>query len=150
MYFIWAFIFNLIFFFCVFLLIVRPAISEQNLTDIIRSVQATAQTSSIPVTSIADAIPISTFVSLINSLSEEELQPLYEHSPEGIDHTREELVSVIQSSQFYQGMESLSSVLNQSGVGEVVASQLDYDYEGEGVEGFLNGARNKSKREKEE
>jgi hypothetical protein len=102
------------------------------------------------VVSIAHALPVSELVSYVNGLSLQELEPLFGHLPEGVAHTKEELVRVIQSSQFQQGMGSLSSVLMQSGVGALVANQLGYEYCGEGVEALLNGARNAGKKDKEQ
>lgn len=114
-----------------------------NLQDLLRSINVPGRQSmqaEVPVTSIGNALPQSVIVEYVRSLSDDELAPLYNHLPEGIEHSHAELIRVIQSSQFAQGMGLLSSVLNQGG-GQVVASQLGYPYSGEGVEGFLEGVR---------
>lgn len=97
--------------------------------------------------SINDVFPSSALVSHINSLSEEELEPLYTHIPEGLPRTREELVRVVQSSQFAQGVDSFGTVLNNNGIGSLVATQLGYQYKGEGIEGFLRGAKDQADKE---
>jgi hypothetical protein len=120
-----------------------------NLQELLRSINVPdRRDQTVPVTSIGNALPQSVIADYINGLSEEQLAPLYNHLPEGIEHSQQELVRVIQSSQFHQGMGLLSSVLNQGG-GQIVASQLGYPYAGEGVEGFLQGIRSRERRDDE-
>lgn len=119
-----------------------------------RSTDATAPTSAAPeqassrneisAVNILDALPVSRLVAHINSLSEADLQPLLDALPEEIPHTKQELITVIQSPQFSQSIDSFSEVLMQSGLGSIVARELDYPYSGEGVEGFLAGIRKKA------
>lgn len=116
-----------------------------NLQELLSSINVPDRTQyEVPVMSIDHALPQSIIVEYINGLSQEQLAPLYEHLPQGIEHSRHELIRVIQSSQFHQGMALLSSVLNQGG-GQIVASQLGMSYAGEGVEGFLRGIRRNNK-----
>ncbi|ODQ64124.1 hypothetical protein NADFUDRAFT_27645 [Nadsonia fulvescens var. elongata DSM 6958] len=105
---------------------------------------------SIPILSITDALPISSFVAHIRSLPEQALKPYYDLMPETFEHTRENLIKVIQTPQFFSSVDTLSSVFRDSaGIGSLVASQLGYPYQGEGIEGFLNGARESGLRESE-
>lgn len=59
--------------------------------------------------------------------------------PEGLGNTKEDLIRVLRSSQFAQNAESLSTVLRQGTLGNVIAHEMKYPYSGEGVEGYLNG-----------
>lgn len=101
----------------------------------------------IGIRGISDAISSEELIRYVNGVSDEEVARLCEDLPAEIPHTREWLCKVIYSSYFQQGMSSLSQVLNTSGLGSIVASQLEYDYEGEGVEGMLQGIRKRSKKE---
>lgn len=83
----------------------------------------------------------------IDSLDENRLNELYNHIPEGIDKNKQSLIRIIRSSQFAQSVDSLGQVLNNEGVGGLVAQQLGYPYHGEGIEGFLKGAREQGKKE---
>lgn len=119
-------------------------VSQPNdLTALLRSVTTPNPTSSssVPVINITDALPTSLLLSHINSLDDEQLEPLLANLPDEIPKTRTELARVIQSSQFAQGIDSFSNVLMQGGLGPIVARELEYPYQGEGVEGFLSGAR---------
>lgn len=105
---------------------------------------------SVPVTAIADVLPQKKLVEIISSLPESQLEPLYAHIPDGLDKNRQELIRVIQSAQFAQSMDQFGGVLNNNGIGSLVASQLGNPYVGEGIEGFLNSARQQGKKDKED
>lgn len=113
-----------------------------------RNSGGTSQRPALGIRNISDAVPPARLVEYINSISEDKAQELYEFLPSDIPHTRDWLCKVVYSSYFQQGMGSLSQVLNTSGLGSIVASQLDYDYEGEGVESMLNGIRHRAKKDK--
>lgn len=123
----------------------------QGISDVLQSIQTNQQQQQgVPIMSINDVFPVSSFISHVNNLSEQELEPLYAHIPEGLPKTKEELIRIIQSSQFAQGEESLGQVLNNNGVGSIVAGQLGYTYNGEGIEGFLRGAKQQGDKEKKD
>lgn len=100
---------------------------------------ASSSSDSFPILSISNAFSTSDFSNYINSLSEPELEELYAYLPDGIEKNKEELLRVVWSTQFSQGVESLSTVLRQGGLGPVVANELGFPYTGEGVVGYLNG-----------
>lgn len=128
-------------------------VSQPNdLTALLRSVttpnpQSSSKTT-IPILNLSDALPIQRLLEHINSLSDSELEPLFDTFPEEIPRTRADLIHVIESPQFVQGMDSFSNVLLQGGLGSIVANELGYPYTGEGVEGFLTGIRKKTDSEK--
>lgn len=112
----------------------------QNINNQVRHRQQQQQIGSeFPVLSISNAFSTAEFISYINGLSEEELKPLLKAIPEGLGDTKDDLIKVIRSSQFSQGVESLSNVLRQGTLGSVVAREMKYPYSGEGIEGYLNG-----------
>lgn len=92
-----------------------------------------------PVLSVSNAFSSSDFISYVNSLTNDQLKPLFAAIPEGLGSTKEDLVRILRSSQFAQGVESLSTVLRQGTLGNVIAHEMKYPYSGEGVEGYLNG-----------
>lgn len=114
-----------------------------------RQGQLTGGASNVPILSISNAFSQSEFVEYINTLSDKDLEPLYEQMPEGIPHNRLELIRVVRSSQFSQGVESLSTVLRQGGLGAVVSNELGFPYEGEGIAGYLNGVYKGEEKERE-
>ncbi|KAK9370722.1 proteasome complex subunit Rpn13 ubiquitin receptor-domain-containing protein [Lipomyces kononenkoae] len=127
-----------------------------NLTHLLRSIvipsgesgSATNSTeipaSATPILNITDAITPTQIASYASSLDESDprLQKLYKLLPTDIPHNRSELLRVLQSPQFLQGLNSLSSTLHSSegyNVGQLVSQELGMPYRGEGVEGFLRG-----------
>lgn len=128
---------------------------HNDLTALLRSMTSANPTASgssqaVPVINLSDALPTSLLVSHINSLDDNQLKPLMDHLPDEIPKTRAELIRVIQSSQFAQGIDSFSNVLMQGGLGPIVARELEYPYVGEGVEGFLSGVRKTTPSKKKE
>lgn len=113
-----------------------PASSTTNSLD---------NSSQVPILSITDAISNTDMANYVSSLPDHALTPLYDLIPAELPKTRTELVKIIQSPQFLQSLSSFDSVLSQPGAGSVVASQLGYSYQGEGVQGFLDGVRHASK-----
>lgn len=121
-----------------------------DLANLLNSVTTTNPTNSVPIINLDDALPTSQLVNHINSLTESELQPVLDNLPDQVPKTKAELLRIIQSSQFSQGSDTFSSVLMQGGLGPIVARELDYEYQGEGVEGFLNGVRKSAPKKKED
>jgi 3'-phosphoadenosine 5'-phosphosulfate sulfotransferase (PAPS reductase)/FAD synthetase len=104
-----------------------------------------------PVVSIEHAVSIDEMVQLVRRLPEQELQALFEYLPEdstAIPQTRESLVDVIRSYQMRDAVSTLNHVLLEAPVGGLVSAELGYEYSGEGVEGFLTGARKAGKQHK--
>ncbi|KAK9475212.1 proteasome complex subunit Rpn13 ubiquitin receptor-domain-containing protein [Dipodascopsis tothii] len=67
---------------------------------------------------------------------------LYELLPEGVSHTRSELLDVLQSPQFSQGVDTFCTALRTGsdiGIGRIVARELGYEYKGEGMPGLIRG-----------
>ncbi|KAK9325275.1 proteasome complex subunit Rpn13 ubiquitin receptor-domain-containing protein [Lipomyces orientalis] len=127
-----------------------------NLTNLLRSIvipsgesgsatnSAGIPASIAPILSITDAIAPSQIVSYVSSLdqSDPRLAPLYNFLPAEIPHNKPELLRVLQSAQFLQGLNSLSTTLHSSegyNVGQLVSQDLGMPYRGEGIEGFLRG-----------
>ncbi|KAK9493923.1 proteasome complex subunit Rpn13 ubiquitin receptor-domain-containing protein [Lipomyces doorenjongii] len=127
-----------------------------NLTNLLRSIvipsgesgsatnSADIPASSTPILNITDAITPSQIVSYASSLDESDpkLTNLYNLLPSEIPHNKYELLRVLQSPQFLQGLNSLSSTLHSSegyNVGRLVSQELGMPYRGEGIEGFLRG-----------
>ncbi len=105
----------------------------------------------VPIESISKVISISQFANYVFKLSDDELKPLFRFLPDGIEHSKPELIRVIQSPFFLNSLETFSSALREvgTGVGSVVAHELGYEYQGEGIEGFLEGTRKQGKKEQE-
>ncbi|KAK9460321.1 proteasome complex subunit Rpn13 ubiquitin receptor-domain-containing protein [Lipomyces oligophaga] len=94
------------------------------------------------ISEISDAITPQRMASYVDSLadSDPKLASLYHYLPLEIPKTKRELIRVLQSPQFIQGLNSLSLTLRSAedaNVGHLVASELGLPYRGEGVEGFL-------------
>ncbi|KAF5093638.1 hypothetical protein D0Z03_002338 [Geotrichum reessii] len=125
-------------------------LATPDLANLLNSVTTANTTNSVPIINLDDALPTSQLVNHINSLTESELQPVLDNLPDQVPKTRAELLRIIQSSQFSQGSHTFSNVLMQGGLGPIVARELDYEYQGEGVEGFLNGVRKSSPKKEDE
>lgn len=69
--------------------------------------------------------------------------------PEGVAPTAEEVLKVLRSSFFRSANEELSSTITRNPVGEILARSFGFDYQGEGIEAFLNGLREVAKKERE-
>ncbi|KAK9245227.1 proteasome complex subunit Rpn13 ubiquitin receptor-domain-containing protein [Lipomyces tetrasporus] len=127
-----------------------------NLTNLLRSIvipsgesgsatnSAAIPASIAPILSITDAIAPSQIVSYVSSLDESDpkLANLCNFLPAEIPHNKSELLRVLQSAQFLQGLNSLSTTLHSSegyNVGQLVSQELGMPYRGEGIEGFLRG-----------
>lgn len=127
------------------------ATTAPDLSNLLNSVTTPANSrDSVPIVNISDALPTSLLINHINSLPEPQLQPLLDNLPDQVPKTKEELLRIIQSSQFAQGSDTFSNVLMQGGLGPIVARELDYPYQGEGVEGFLNGVRKSAPKKEDE
>jgi 26S proteasome regulatory subunit N13 len=127
------------------------ASTAPDLSNLLNSVTTpTNSRDSVPIVNISDALPTSLLINHINSLPEPQLQPLLDNLPDQVPKTKEELLRIIQSSQFSQGSDTFSNVLMQGGLGPIVARELGYPYQGEGVEGFLNGVRKSAPKKEEE
>lgn len=68
--------------------------------------------------------------------------------PEGVPPTKDEILKVLRSSFFRSGNEQLSHTINTSPVGLIMARSFGFEYNGEGLEAFLNGLRETAKRDK--
>ncbi|KAK9456582.1 proteasome complex subunit Rpn13 ubiquitin receptor-domain-containing protein [Dipodascopsis uninucleata] len=123
-----------------------------NITSLLRSIVVPpagdnpTSSSGTPIVNLVDVITPARMIAYVNSLdrSSPKLDGLYEFLPEGIPHTKPELLRVIQSPQFLQGLNSLSQTLRSSegsNVGQLVSNELGFPYRGEGIEGFLLGIR---------
>ncbi|KAK9451238.1 proteasome complex subunit Rpn13 ubiquitin receptor-domain-containing protein [Limtongia smithiae] len=116
-----------------------------NLSSLIRSIvipPSGTTSSAAPIHEITDAIStqqIATYVAALDS-ADPRLEALYNCLPAEIPKTKPELLRVLQSPQFRQGVNSLSSTLRSAGglnVGQLVTQELGIPYRGEGIEGFL-------------
>lgn len=75
-------------------------------------------------------------------LLEKELEEKYgDLLPEGVKPTKEEIARLVRNGFFKQANKELSSTILNNGVGQILASSLGYDYQGEGIEAFLEGLR---------
>ena len=83
----------------------------------------------------------------LSKLSESQLRDLYaDYLPENTNPTKGEIIEVIKNGFFKQASEKLSEQLRESnGTGYLLAQTLKYEYQGEGIENFLNGIRSVGK-----
>ncbi|KAK9466303.1 proteasome complex subunit Rpn13 ubiquitin receptor-domain-containing protein [Lipomyces arxii] len=121
------------------------------LTDLLRSISIPTSglgpaTAGAPgsISNITDAVSASQIASYVNSLdaADSRLTSLYNFLPAEIAHNKMELLRVLQSPQFLQGLNSFSQTLHSSEgftVGQLVSQELGMPYRGEGIEGFLRG-----------
>lgn len=113
------------------------------------------QTPKLPIQSISDVLTIENISQHLDSLSKEQLIENYStHLPKSIDAnniSKNEILDIVRSGFFQQSINKLSDQLtNSNGTGYLLSQSLKYDYQGEGVDGFLNGIRQLSKKEEEE
>ena len=108
----------------------------------------------MPIGSISSVLDISTIDDHLDKLSLEQLKEMYgEYLPPSIaqNPTKAKIMEVVRSGFFQQSEQKLTKQLRASeGAGLLLAQSLKYDYKGEGIENFLNGVRQLSKKEEEE
>ncbi|ODQ77383.1 hypothetical protein BABINDRAFT_163631 [Babjeviella inositovora NRRL Y-12698] len=102
-----------------------------------------------PLNSITDAISPLLIEKYVNSLSLEELEPLFNHLPESHERNKQSLLNVLKSGFFLTSASKLDEAL-ANGAGMVVSQALGTNYKGEGIECFLNAVREQGKKEKEQ
>lgn len=83
---------------------------------------------------------------VLEKSDEETLEKLYSHLPPSMEHTTENLKSVLFSNYFRRSASNLSSALNNGG-GFVVSRSLGFPYSGEGLNAYLEQARKQQKEE---
>ncbi|KAK9475693.1 proteasome complex subunit Rpn13 ubiquitin receptor-domain-containing protein [Lipomyces japonicus] len=111
-------------------------------TDATTAELSTSASSTVPILNFTDAITPVALANYVSFLPESELSTLYDFLPPTIERSRPELLRVLQSPQFLQGLNSLGDTLRQSfqagsNVGQVVAAEFGIPYAGEGIEAFL-------------
>lgn len=104
------------------------------------------QRDSSRILTISDIFPRKSMISYVSSLSDSDpvLLQLCQLLPEDFSRTKEHLLTVLQSPQFAQGIDGLSTVLRSGAdidIGQIVAREMGYPYRGEGVAGLLRGLR---------
>lgn len=106
----------------------------------------------LPIASISDVLTLELIEKHLDSLSPDQLSQLYAtHLPESTNPTKHDILDVVRSGFFQQSTNKLSELLREgSGAGYLLAQSLKYDYQGEGIESFLNGVRELGKKEEEE
>ncbi|KAH3685495.1 hypothetical protein WICPIJ_003530, partial [Wickerhamomyces pijperi] len=75
--------------------------------------------------------------SLLDNITDIQLQKLYSFLPEDQEKSKENLRSVLYSSFFKRSAGELTSALNNGG-GFTVSRALGHPYEGEGIAAYLN------------
>lgn len=89
----------------------------------------------------------------LDELSNEEIKQLYQsHLPESIENpTKYDIMQLVRSGFFDQSLNRLSeSLTKSSGTGYLLSQTLKYDYQGEGIDGFLAGIRQLTEKEKQD
>lgn len=109
----------------------------------------------LPIASISDVLTLELIEKHLESLSSDHLSELYlKHLPESTSPTKHDIMDVVRSGFFQQSTSKLSELLREgNGAGYLLAQSLKYDYQGEGIEAFLNGVRElglKEEKEKEQ
>ncbi|KAI5954716.1 hypothetical protein KGF57_003739 [Candida theae] len=108
----------------------------------------------LPIGSISSVLDISTIDNHLDKLSLDQLKHMYgEYLPPSIaqNPTKAKIIEVVRSGFFQQSEQKLTKQLRANeGAGLLLAQSLKYDYKGEGIENFLKGVRELSKKEKEE
>lgn len=130
---------------------------SNSLSDILSKV-TTRKEPVIPVINLQDSLPIPLLLQHIESLSEDspELTELISQLPTDLNldskNSKETLLRVVSSPQFRSTLESFSSILMDSEklVGHLVSNELGYEYDKEGVEGFLSGIRKTQEKEEDD
>lgn len=97
---------------------------------------------------------VSTIDNHLDKLSLDQLKQMYgEYLPPSVaqNPTKAKILDVVRSGFFQQSEQKLTNQLRANeGAGLLLAQSLKYDYKGEGIENFLNGIRQVSKKEEEE
>ncbi|ODV80862.1 uncharacterized protein CANTADRAFT_47098 [Suhomyces tanzawaensis NRRL Y-17324] len=102
----------------------------------------------IPITSIGNFLQPQLVQQHLDKLSPHQIDQLSQHLPASTPATKTEIAQVVRSGFFQQSQRKLSEQLSSGlGAGYLVAQSLKYDYKGEGVDGFLNGIRELTKKE---
>ncbi|CAK9438512.1 uncharacterized protein LODBEIA_P27360 [Lodderomyces beijingensis] len=109
----------------------------------------------LPISSISSVLDIPTIEAHLSKLSLQELKQMYgEFLPatEAQNPTKDSIINNIVRSGFFQQCEQkLShSLASGDGAGYLLAQSLKYDYQGEGIENFLNGVRKIAEKEDDE
>lgn len=106
----------------------------------------------LPIASISDVLTLELIEKHLDTLSPDQLSQLYaSHLPESTNPTKHDILDVVRSGFFQQSTNKLSELLREgSGAGYLLAQTLKYDYQGEGIESFLNGVRELGKKEEKE
>lgn len=88
----------------------------------------------------------------LDELSPEEIEQLYaEHLPSSTNPTKHDIIQLVRSGFFDQSLDRLNQGLQKStGMGYILSQSLKFDYQGEGIEGFLKGIRQLTKKEEKE
>lgn len=96
----------------------------------------------VPITSLSDVLTLDVISKHLASLPDEQVQEQYAHLlPDGVNATREEILSVIRTGFFELASRELSSSIGNNTVGQILAQNLGYEYQGEGLDAFLRGIR---------
>ncbi|CCG22529.1 hypothetical protein CORT_0B08240 [Candida orthopsilosis Co 90-125] len=108
----------------------------------------------LPIGSISSVLDVSTIDNHLDKLSLDQLKQMYgEYLPSSVaqNPTKAKILDVVRSGFFQQSEQKLTNQLRANeGAGLLLAQSLKYDYKGEGIENFLNGIRQVSKKEEEE
>lgn len=108
----------------------------------------------LPIGSISSVLDVSTIDNHLDKLSLDQLKQMYgEYLPPSVaqNPTKAKILDVVRSGFFQQSEQKLTNQLRANeGAGLLLAQSLKYDYKGEGIENFLNGIRQVSKKEEEE
>ncbi|KAI3407068.2 hypothetical protein KGF56_000156 [Candida oxycetoniae] len=108
-----------------------------------------------PIGSISSVLDIPTIEAHLSKLSTKELKEKYfDYLPPSIasNPTKDQIINDVIRSGFYQQCEQKlsQSLTGGNGAGYLLAQSLKYDYQGEGIENFLNGIRDVAEKEKKE
>lgn len=113
-----------------------------------------ADITKLPVSSISDFLTLELIEKHLDSLSSDQLAQLYSRFlPESCSKNplKSDVLDVVRSGFFQQATSKLSELLREgNGAGYLLAQSLKYNYQGEGVEGFLNGVRELGRKENED
>ncbi|KAK7207293.1 proteasome complex subunit Rpn13 ubiquitin receptor-domain-containing protein [Myxozyma melibiosi] len=131
---------------------------QASLSSLINSIvippSSSSTSSGAPIHDITDAITPKQMAQFVDSLdaSDPRLTNLYNFLPAEIPKTKPELLRVLQSPQFLQGINSLSQTFRSAegtNAGQLVAHELGLPYRGEGIEAFLRAIRAAIQEEKD-
>lgn len=133
---------------------IRPSSLSNLLSSIVIPSGGNHSNTGTPIHDISDAITAKQMANYVNSLdtSDAKLTNLYQFLPEEIPKTKSELLRVLQSPQFLQGINSLSQTFRSAegtNIGQLVAHELGLPYRGEGIEAFLRAIRASIQEQKE-